>query len=152
MVDVVDSAKRSQMMSGIRGKNTKPEILVRKALFARGFRYRLHDKHLPGKPDIVLSKYRVAIFVHGCYWHKHDGCKLAYSNRDYSETWIKKFKNNIKRDKQVLNELLESKWRVSVIWECATRENTVFVEQIDKLAVWIKSGTSQYFESKYKKT
>jgi len=143
------------MMSGIRSSNTKPEILTRKALHRLGYRFRLNSKIGKIKPDIALRKYNVAIFIHGCYWHQHIGCRLAYSDRDYSEKWKKKFTDNQQRDKRVLEQLLEKGWRVAVIWECVTREPQFFENVINQLSTWIKAGRGQYFErpqSEYRKT
>jgi len=139
------------MMSGIRSSNTKPEIIVRKALHKSGYRFRLDSNIEKIKPDVVLRKYKVAIFVHGCYWHQHEGCKLAYSDRNYSEKWKKKFSDNVNRDKNVTETLFLEGWRVAVIWECATREVRVFELLIKQLDDWIKSERSQFFESSYKK-
>jgi len=139
------------MMSGIRSSNTKPEIIVRKALHKSGYRFRLDSNIEKIKPDVVLRKYKVAIFVHGCYWHQHEGCKLAYSDRNYSEKWKKKFSDNVNRDKNVTETLFSEGWRVVVIWECATREVRVFELLIKQLDDWIKSERSQFFESSYKK-
>ena len=138
-------------MSGIRSTNTKPEILVRKALHRLGYRFRLDSKVRKIKPDIVLRSQKVAIFTHGCYWHQHKGCKLAYSDRDYSDKWKKKFDDNYKRDQRVLKKLTEQGWRVAVIWECATRDAKVFDDIIKNLHDWIQSDENQYFESQYKK-
>ena len=152
MVDIVDKATRSQMMSGIRSSNTKPEVITRKALHKLGYRFRLDSKVGKIKPDIVLRCYKVAVFTHGCYWHQHDGCKLAYSDRVYEEMWLKKFEANRQRDKRVLKELIEKGWRVAVIWECVTRNSDVFLNEINNLHNWIQSQSSQYFESNYRKT
>ena len=152
MVDIVDKATRSRMMSGIRSSNTKPEILVRKALHRLGYRFRLASKIGKIKPDIVLKKHKVAIFVHGCYWHQHEGCKLAYSNRNYDDKWLMKFETNKQRDQRVLQKLIEQGWRVSIIWECATRDPNAFESVIKKLHTWIQKGKSQYFETDYRKT
>ena len=138
-------------MSGIRSSNTKPEVLTRKALHKLGYRFRLDSKVGKIKPDIVLRSHKVAVFTHGCYWHQHEGCKLAYSDRDYEEKWIKKFEDNRKRDQRVLEKLRIHGWRVAVIWECATREINVFETVIDNLNTWIQTGESHYFESDYKK-
>ena len=151
MVDIVDKATRSRMMSGIRSSNTKPEVLTRKALHRLGYRYRLGSKIGKIKPDIVLRSHKVAVFTHGCYWHQHEGCKLAYSDRDYEEKWLKKFEANRQRDQRVLQQLTEQDWRVAVIWECATRDTKVFEVVIKKLNDWIRTGESQCFESDYKK-
>lgn len=103
MADIVDKKTRSKMMAGIGSKNTKPEIYIRRFLFSRGFRYRLHDKNLPSSPDIVLYKYRVVIFVHGCFWHKHQGCKLSYVPKSNTIKWQEKFSANVIRNKKQIN-------------------------------------------------
>ena len=121
MTDIVDKATRSKMMAGIRGKDTKPEILVRRELHRRGFRYRLHGKKLPGSPDIVLPKWKTVVFVHGCYWHRHSSCKLSYPVKSNKEFWNNKFEANVKRDSNAYAALKEAGWRVIIIWECATR-------------------------------
>jgi len=139
------------MMSGIRSKNTKPETTTRKALHQLGYRFRLDSKIEKIKPDIVLRKHKVAIFTHGCYWHQHKGCKLAYSDRNYSDKWKKKFSDNQQRDERVSAQLLENGWRVAVIWECSTRDQSAFEEVISQLDKWIKTSQSRYFESLYKK-
>jgi len=123
LVDVVDKKTRSRMMSGIRGKNTRPEIAVRRYLHAHGFRFRLHRKDLPGKPDVVLPKYRTAIFVHGCYWHRHDGCKYATTPSSNREFWQRKFRENVERDRRDQARLADAGWNVLVIWECQIDEN-----------------------------
>lgn len=151
MVDIVDKETRSRMMSGIRSENTKPEILTRKALHRLGYRYRSASRIGKIKPDLVLRKYKVAIFTHGCYWHQHKDCKLAYSDRNYSDKWKKKFSDNKQRDKRVLKELLTAGWRVAVLWECVTRDKKAFPELIYKLDRWIRTGKSDYFESEYRK-
>lgn len=109
------------MMSGIRSKNTKPEMIVRKFLHAQGFRYRLHAKELPGSPDLVLPKYRVAILVHGCFWHRHSGCRYATTPANNAERWKLKFDANIERDERSKHMLSEAGWRVVVVWECELR-------------------------------
>lgn len=152
MPDVVDKPTRSRMMSGIRSCNTKPEVLTRKALHKLGYRFRLGSKVGKIKPDIVLRSRKIAIFTHGCYWHQHKGCKLAYSDRAYADKWKKKFDDNRQRDQRVLNQLLEEGWRVAVIWECATRETRVFEGVVDQLHTWIEAGKSRYLESRYRKT
>lgn len=151
MVDIVDKATRSRMMSRIRSSDTKPEILTRKALHRLGYRFRLNSKIARVKPDIVLRSRKVAIFVHGCYWHQHEGCKLAYSDRKYSDKWKKKFSDNKFRDKRVIEQLLSENWRVVIVWECATREANVFEPLIKQLDKWMKSEGGQFFESGYRK-
>lgn len=121
MADIVTPAKRSEMMSGIKGKNTKPEIYVRKLLFSLGYRYRLGRKDLPGKPDIVLPKYNAAIFVHGCFWHGHERCHLFRMPKSRQDFWDKKISGNIIRDETSIARLQESEWRVCVVWECAIK-------------------------------
>lgn len=120
MTDVVDKKTRSRMMSGIQGKDTKPELIIRKGLFARGFRYRLHDKRLPGKPDLVLPKYNAVIFVHGCFWHAH-GCVLFKWPKTRITFWREKISGNKARDKRNAAELLSNGWRVMQVWECSIK-------------------------------
>jgi len=108
-------------MSKIRSKNTKPEMALRKALFARGFRYRVNDTKLPGKPDIVLPKYKTVIFLHGCFWHRHEGCRYAYTPKTNTEFWVGKITSNKERDKVNLQKLTVMGWNVITIWECEIR-------------------------------
>lgn len=139
------------MMSGIRSSNTKPEMLTRKALRQLGYRYRLSSKVGKIKPDIVLRSSKIAIFAHGCYWHQHEGCRLAYSDRSYADKWKKKFEDNRRRDKKVTDQLLEDGWRVAIIWECTTREAGIFEGAVKQLHSWIGQNDSPLFESSYKK-
>jgi DNA mismatch endonuclease, patch repair protein len=118
MADVHTKAQRSYNMSRIKGKNTKPEILVRKYLHAQGYRFRLHVKNLPGKPDIVLPKYKTVIFVHGCFWHGHKGCRYFVVPKTRTKWWIHKINGNIANDKKYLRLLKKKKWRVITIHEC----------------------------------
>lgn len=120
MTDIVDIETRSRMMAKIRSRNTSPEILIRKALHARGFRFRVHVKNLPGTPDLVMPKYKAVIFIHGCFWHGH-GCRYFKIPQTRTNFWIEKITKNQARDKQQLVELLSLGWRVLVIWECAVR-------------------------------
>jgi len=120
MVDVVDKATRSRMMSGIQGKNTKPELLVRKYLHSRGLRFRLHAKELPGKPDLVFPKYKAVVFVHGCFWHQHPECKDAVMPRRNTSYWKNTLEGNILRDQRNIEALKKNGWRCIVIWECET--------------------------------
>jgi len=149
MVDVVDKKTRSRMMSGIRSTNTKPEVLTRQALHRLGYRYRLDSRIGKIKPDIVLRRHKAAIFVHGCYWHQHENCKLAYSDRSYSDKWLKKFDDNRARDKRVIRQLHEEGWRIAILWECATRKDDVFCDVVNELADWIQSN-AQFYESGYR--
>ena len=121
MADIVSPEKRSQNMSAIRSKNTKPEVYLRKLLFAQGYRYRIADKSVPGHPDIFLRKYNTAIFVNGCFWHRHPGCKFAYTPKSRVEFWQKKFDDNVRRDSVVKAELLEHGIKLLTVWECAIR-------------------------------
>ena len=118
MADVHTKEVRSYNMSQIRSKNTKPELIVRKYLFANGFRYRLHSKSLPGKPDIVLPKYKTVIFVHGCFWHGHNGCKYFVVPKTKTEWWLEKINGNIDRDKKKFSLLRKEGWKVITIFEC----------------------------------
>ena len=118
MSDVFSPEKRSEVMSRIRNKDTNPEIVVRKWLFSKGYRYRKNDKKLPGKPDIVLPKYKTVIFINGCFWHNHRGCRYAYKPKTRSRFWNEKFKKNREIDKKNYKKLLEMGWKLIVIWEC----------------------------------
>jgi DNA mismatch endonuclease, patch repair protein len=118
MTDQLTKERRSWNMSRIRSKDTKPEKAVRSLLHGMGYRFRLHRKNLPGKPDIVMPKYRRIIFVHGCYWHRHPGCKFAYSPKSRVKFWTQKFRENVERDKINQQTLRELGWRVTIIWEC----------------------------------
>lgn len=126
-------------MAGIGGKDTKPEILLRKALHARGYRYRLHVKELTGKPDLVLPRFRAVIFVHGCFWHQHPGCRFATMPSTRTEFWKDKFAANIRRDAASIAALREDAWRVAVIWECCLRGNQRILETVDIAENWIRS-------------
>jgi len=118
MADVHDKATRSYNMSQIRSRNTKPEILVRKFLHAQGFRYRLHDKKLPGKPDIVLPKYKTVIFIHGCFWHGHTECKYFVVPKTRTDWWLNKINSNIANDTKAVKALKKEGWKIISIWEC----------------------------------
>ena len=121
MADIVSPEKLSQNMSAIRSKNTKPEVYLRKLLFAQGYRYRIADKSVPGHPDIFLRKYNTAIFVNGCFWHRHPGCKYAYTPKSRVEFWQKKFDDNVRRDSAVKAELLEHGIKCLIVWECTIK-------------------------------
>lgn len=138
MTDIVTKEKRSKMMAGIRAKDTKPEMIVRKALHHVGFRYRLHVKDLPGKPDLVLPKYKAVIFVNGCFWHGHD-CHLFKMPSTRREFWKDKIHRNHERDLEVQGRLLESGWRRLIIWECALkgRSKLDFSILIQTVAAWL---------------
>jgi DNA mismatch endonuclease (patch repair protein) len=118
MADVHEPAVRSYNMSQIKGKNTKPEIVVRKFLFSKGLRFRLHDKKLLGKPDLVLVKYKTVVFVHGCFWHGHENCKYFVLPKTRKEWWLDKLNKNKIRDEFVNEKLLSEEWKVIIVWEC----------------------------------
>jgi len=121
-------------MSRIRGKDTKPEIIVRSMLHRMGYRFRLHRKDLPGTPDIVLPKYNTVIFVHGCFWHRHKGCKYAYTPKSRVNFWKDKFAGTVKRDKQHLKQLKENGWEVFIVWECETKDMNKLKKIINKIS------------------
>ena len=131
MSDKLTPEKRSWNMSRIKGKDTKIEVEVRKYLFSKGYRFRKNDKRYPGKPDIVLPKYHVAIFVHGCFWHRHEGCKDATTPKTRTEFWLEKFDKNVKNDQIKQEKLRELGWKVIVIWECELKRS--FQETMDKV-------------------
>lgn len=137
MTDIVSSETRSRMMSGIKGKNTKPEKLIRSQLHMLGFRFRIHDKNLPGKPDIVLKKYNAVIFVHGCFWHRHQ-CHLFRWPKTRQDFWIAKINKNHANDTKIVKLLESSGWRVCIVWECATRGAKQNIAEIAKsIAMWL---------------
>lgn len=120
---VSTTPQRSRMMSSIRGKNTKPERILRSLLFAKGFRYRLHVRGLPGSPDLVFPKRRAVVFVHGCFWHRHDDCRYTTTPKSNEDFWRKKFQENIARDKLHVEMLQALGWRVAIVWECALKHS-----------------------------
>lgn len=140
MTDVVDIKTRRRMMSGIGGKNTRPELLIRGQLHRRGFRFRLHDAKLAGRPDIVLKKYQAVIFIHGCFWHRHE-CYLFKWPKTRPEFWKKKINANYQRDQKILDALDKSGWRVCIVWECAIKgAKKDIASVVDKLAGWLISS------------
>lgn len=141
-MDIVDRTTRSRMMAGIRGKHTKPELVVRKALFAAGYRYRLHRRGLPGSPDIVLPSRRVVVFVHGCFWHQHTECKFATTPASRSEFWAPKLAGNVTRDRKAIEALKADGWRVLIVWECATRDPLIVNSLGTLLSSWIVGNDS----------
>ena len=145
MPDIVDRATRSRMMAAIGSRDTVPEVALRRALHARGLRYRLHDRDLPGTPDLVLRRFGAVCFVHGCYWHRHGGCPYATTPATRAEFWQAKFRANGERDKRNQHDLLESGWRVAVVWECALRRQGDF-ETAMKLDRWLR-GSDRTFET-----
>lgn len=143
MVDNVNSQTRSRMMSGIKGKDTRPELALRSALHGAGFRYRLHGKGMPGRPDIVMTKYRAVIFVHGCFWHRHAGCRFMTTPATRPNFWQAKFEANVARDKIVHADLLRAGWRVATVWECALRTEAGIAAVRDTLAAWLKDDLDE---------
>lgn len=131
MADIVDAATRSRMMSGIRSKDTKPEIKFRKHLFRAGYRFRKNDKRYPGKPDIVLPKYNTIIFIHGCFWHCHKGCKDFVIPKTRTAWWLAKLEGNKVKDKETIRALQKDGWNVIVLWECKLKKN--FNRELDKV-------------------
>lgn len=132
---VPTSLQRSQMMSRIRAKNTRPELVLRKVLFAAGFRYRLHQRGLPGSPDLVFPKYKAALFVHGCFWHRHGGCRNAATPKTNVGFWTLKFEGNVHRDARNVAALHDAGWRVAVVWECALDRSLDEVRE--KVSNWL---------------
>ncbi|WP_166037171.1 very short patch repair endonuclease [Sphingosinicella sp. YJ22] len=141
MADVVDAATRSRMMSRIRGRDTKIEVVIRKALHARGLRYRTGVRTLPGRPDIVLARWRAVILVHGCFWHAHD-CGLCRLPATRPEFWREKLESNAARDHRNQAALLEAGWRVAIVWECALRGrgSQAVASVADELAHWARAN------------
>ena len=135
MADIVDRATRSRMMSGIRGKHTKPEVIVRSYLHRQGLRFRLHDRRLPGRPDLVLARHRTVVNVHGCFWHQHPGCRFAYMPASNRAFWKAKLTGNIKRDARNDAELRKLGWQVLTLWECETGDE----RKLARLASRIRS-------------
>lgn len=131
MVDVVDVVTRSRMMAGIRGRDTRPELRVRRYLHAAGLRFQLDATGIPGRPDVVFRGRRIALFVHGCFWHQHEGCRFATMPLTRAEFWTSKFESNKARDARVTGQLHDMGWMVLTIWECETRD----IEALDRL-VW----------------
>ncbi len=131
MTDIVSPERRSAIMSRIRSKDTKPELRVRKTAHAMGLRFRLHRKDLPGTPDLVFPKWRTVVFVHGCFWHRHPGCRKAYEPKSRVDFWKKKFAANVERDERTRKALEKAGWKVVVIWECET-------EKMDRLGEIIR--------------
>lgn len=131
MADRLSKEKRSWNMSRVKSRNTGPELKVRSLLHRSGFRFRLHRKGLPGTPDIVLPKYKAVVFVHGCFWHRHNGCRLAYIPKTRSDFWESKFKANTIRDQENIGALRTLGWKVIVVWECETRKIQQLSERLE---------------------
>jgi DNA mismatch endonuclease (patch repair protein) len=140
-MDILSKEDRSALMAKIKGKNTRPEMIVRKFLFSKGYRYRIHDSRYPGSPDIVLPKYHTAIFVHGCFWHGHANCRASHLPTTNIEYWQEKIRQNIERDRKKIELLEKDGWNVIVIWECRVKNNQqmamLFKDLLKKLEMQI---------------
>jgi DNA mismatch endonuclease (patch repair protein) len=131
--DILTPEERSLMMGKIKGRNTKPEMIVRSLCHSMGLRFRLHRKDLPGSPDLVFPKYRLCLFVHGCFWHRHPGCKYAYTPKSRPEFWLPKLARNVERDAEKTVSLRGMGWRVEVVWECETRDTTLLHRKLKEI-------------------
>ena len=143
MTDIVDRETRSRMMAGIGGRNTLPELVLRRTLHARGLRYRLHVRKLPGTPDLVFPRFRAVCFVHGCFWHRHVGCPYATTPTTRPEFWQAKFDSNVERDRRNRLALLEAGWRVAIVWECALRKHGVLETPL-MLDEWLRGNELEF--------
>lgn len=143
MTDIVDQQTRSRMMSGITGKNTKPELALRRALHARGFRFRLHSRKVNGRPDLVFPKHGAVVFVHGCFWHQHEGCRYSTTPATRADFWQAKFDANVARDSAVRVKLFEDGWRVATVWECALKKPKAVDRAADLIAVWLRGAGAE---------
>ncbi|MDB0302217.1 very short patch repair endonuclease [Acinetobacter baumannii] len=142
MIDIVDTSTRSRIMASIKGRDTKPEILIRKLLHKRGFRFRLHVKELPGKPDVVLKKYKAVIFINGCFWHGHKDCHLFKLPATRTDFWEEKINKNQLNDTKTIKLLLDNDWRVCVVWECSVRGAKKDLNMvINSISNWLLSNS-----------
>jgi len=139
MADIFTPAKRSEIMSRIKSRNTKPEMVVRKILFSKGLRYRLHEKDLPGKPDIVFRTSKLAVFVHGCFWLQHENCKDAFIPSTRQNYWLPKLEKNVQRDEKAIKCLNEMDWKVYIVWECLIKDDYKLNDLIDKIAASVEA-------------
>lgn len=138
MVDVMQSSQRSALMSRIRAKDTTPELQVRSMLWREGYRFRLHPRELPGRPDIVLPKWRAVVLVNGCFWHAHENCRLFRIPATRTDFWRTKLEANRQRDMRVIKSLQDLDWRIAVVWECALRDDPGSLMR--DLAAWVRKG------------
>ncbi len=139
MADVFDAATRSRTMAAVKGRNTSPELRLRRALHAMGLRYSLHSRRLPGRPDLVLPRFRAAIFVHGCFWHRHAGCPRATTPATRLDYWLPKLVRNVERDAEALAALRAAGWRTAVVWECALGARAA-PAAAEAAARWLREG------------
>lgn len=143
-MDTVDKAKRSRIMGRIRGRHTKPEMIVRRIAHRLGFRFRLHRHNLPGSPDMVFAGRRKVVFVHGCYWHRHANCRFAYQPKSNVEFWTTKFARNVERDAEALTKLKEIGWHPLVIWECECDDSEAVAQRLVTHLGGVKADADQY--------
>lgn len=143
MAEKISPQVRSRMMAGIRGRDTKPELMIRRHLHAQGLRFRLFARDLPGRPDIVLPRWRVVIFAHGCFWHRHQGCSFFRLPRTRPEFWANKIERNVERDSAAVEQLRSAGWRVAVVWECALRKEPE--RTLDRLVAFVR-GNRHFLE------
>ena len=143
MVDIVDRATRSRMMAGIGSRNTRPELALRRAIHARGLRFRLHDRRLPGTPDLVFRRFGAVCQVHGCFWHRHAGCPYATTPSTRKGFWQAKFDANTERDRRNRRDLLQAGWRVATVWECALRKRAA-TEVAEQLERWLRGSAPEF--------
>lgn len=134
MADFLTPAQRSERMSRIKSRDTKPELVLRSVMHRKGFRFRVNDTRLPGKPDIVFPKYRAAVFVHGCFWHRHPGCSVATTPKSNTAFWMEKFDRNVARDARSKEALEASGWRVLTVWECDLKSSVKIAQAAQELA------------------
>lgn len=143
MADIVDPRTRSRMMAGIRSRNTRPEVTLRQRLHRAGLRFRLHARNLLGSPDIILPSRKIAIFVHGCFWHRHVGCHWCATPATRPEFWAAKFEGNVLRDAYATAAIQRAGWRVGIVWECGLR--SPYVEEVNaKIMSWIRTGQGDF--------
>lgn len=140
-MDTITPEARSALMARIRSKNTKAEIIVRSCIHRLGYRFRLHDRNLPGSPDIVLPRLKTVVFVHGCFWHRHKNCRFAYTPKTRSDFWLEKLEGNAARDKRTVLHLRRLGWNVAVIWECETRNPDLLLTMLVRLMNRLDAGT-----------
>lgn len=134
-MDTITREHRSWNMSRIKGRDTKPELLVRSVLHRLGYRFRLHSKNLPGRPDVVLARHRIVVFVHGCFWHRHPHCRYAYTPRSNVSFWTTKFEQNVARDSETYRALRKEGWRVVVVWECQAKDAKSVIARLKEIGL-----------------